>query len=102
MLDRRSCVLRDGRSRGLLGMRIFLFAINNLPHPEERPEGARLEGRNIDSAAIHSRAPSSAKQVGEHEHFFSSLLVVLLEIDLSSCAESSGSRRRLQRIMQHL
>ncbi|MEX2008815.1 MAG: hypothetical protein WEC41_01380, partial [Dongiaceae bacterium] len=46
----------------------------NLPHPEERPEGARLEGRNIASAAIHSRAPSSAKQVREHEHFFSSLL----------------------------
>jgi len=35
---------------------MFLNAINNLPHPEERPEGARLEGRNNDSAAIHSQA----------------------------------------------
>ena len=69
MLDRRFCVLRDGRSRGLLSMRIFLCAINNLPHPEERPEGARLEGRNDDSAANHSRTLSSAKQVGEHERF---------------------------------
>jgi len=50
-------------------MRIFLCAINNLPHPEERPEGARLEGRNNDSAAIHSRALISAKQVVEHERF---------------------------------
>jgi len=50
-------------------MRIFLIAINDLPHPEERPEGARLEGRNDDSAANHSRTLSSAKQVGEHERF---------------------------------
>src|SRR3972149_5587079 len=55
MLDRRSCVLRDGRSPRPLRMRFFLYAINTFPHPEECPEGARLEGRN-DADAIVSQA----------------------------------------------
>src|SRR5882672_4496311 len=38
--------------RGLLRMRIFLNAINNLPHPEERPQGASR--RTHDVGAILS------------------------------------------------
>src|SRR3972149_2937859 len=37
MLDRRSCVLRDG-----LSMRIYFCAINNLPHPEQPLSGGRF------------------------------------------------------------
>jgi len=63
MLDRYSCVLRDGRSCGLLSMRIFLYDINNLPHPEERTEGARLEGRN-DADAILLQALTGRRVAG--------------------------------------
>jgi len=30
------CVLRDGRCRGLLRMKLFYYAIKNVLHPEER------------------------------------------------------------------
>src|SRR6266851_4542519 len=38
--------------RGLLRMRFFLNAINNLPHPEERPKGASRRTQNADAALV--------------------------------------------------
>src|SRR5688572_8477239 len=56
-------VLRDGASR-LLRMTFFVNAIINLRHPQERPGGARLEGRYAPMALTSGCAHAFPRKRG--------------------------------------